>query len=282
MLRAGSICSDVRQVDFGSENSGQLDLCFFCGFTKSLHGNFVAGQVNTLVLLELFNQILGDACVEVVAAETVVTSGCKNFDNAVADLQNGDVESAAAQIVDHDLLIIFLVQTVSKSSCRRLVDDTLYIQTGDLAGVFGRLTLCVSEVCRNRDNCFGHGLSQISFCICFQLLKDHCRDLLRSIGLVVDFDFVIGAHLTFDGRDGAVRVCNRLTFCNLSDHSFAFFGKCDDGRSGACAFCVCNNNSLAAFHNGYAAVGGSKVDANDFTHNYVSSKYIKDDLFTND
>ena len=223
MLRAGSICRDVRQIDLSSENTGQLDLCFFCCFAKSLHCNFVTGKINAFRLLELVDQILGDACVEVVTAESVVASGCKNFDNAVADLQNGNVEGAAAQIVDHDLLIIFFVQSVSKGCCRRLVDDTLYVQTGDLAGIFGSLTLCVGEVCRNRDYCFRHGLSQISFCVGFQLLEDHCGDLLRSIRLVVDFDFIIGAHLTLDGSDGAIRVGNRLTFSNLSDHSLAFF-----------------------------------------------------------
>ncbi len=57
------------------------------------------------VLLELADQLLDDALVEVVAAQAVVAGGGQNFDNAVADLQNGDIEGAAAQVVDHDLLV---------------------------------------------------------------------------------------------------------------------------------------------------------------------------------
>ena len=33
------------------------------------------------------------------------------FDDAVVDLQNGDIEGAAAQIVDHDLLGLLLIHT---------------------------------------------------------------------------------------------------------------------------------------------------------------------------
>ena len=37
-------------------------------------------------------------------------------------------------------------------------DDTLYIQTSDLTGILGCLTLCIVEICRNSDNCFAYGL----------------------------------------------------------------------------------------------------------------------------
>ena len=42
-----------------------------------------------------------------------------------------------------------------------------------------------------------------------------------------------------------------VSFCNLSYKSFAIFCKCNNGRSCSCAFCVCYNNRLAAFHNCY-------------------------------
>ena len=81
--------------------------------------------------------------VEVVAAEAGVAVGGQNFDDAVADVQDGDIERAAAQVVDHDLLLGFLIDAVGQRGCGRLVDDTLDFQTRDLAGVLGRLTLGV-------------------------------------------------------------------------------------------------------------------------------------------
>ena len=45
-----------------------------------------------------------------------------------------------------------LIHAVGKSGCGRLVDDTLHVQTGDLAGVLGGLTLGVVEVGRDGDD----------------------------------------------------------------------------------------------------------------------------------
>ena len=181
VLRAGCICGDVRQIDVRGGNAGQLDLRLLGSLAQTLHCDLIAGQVDALCLLELVNEVLGDACVEVVAAQAVVAGGCENLDNAVADLQHGDIEGAAAEVVDHDLLIAFLIKAVCQSRCGRLVDDTLYIQTCDAACVLGRLTLCVGEVCGNGDDSLGHGLAEIALCVCLQLLKDHCGDLLRSV-----------------------------------------------------------------------------------------------------
>ena len=86
-----------------------------------------------------------DALIEVVAAQTGVAGGGQNFDDAVADLEDGHIERAAAEVVDHDLLLGFLIDAVGQRSSGRLVDDTLDIQTRDLAGVLGGLTLCVGR-----------------------------------------------------------------------------------------------------------------------------------------
>ena len=181
VLRAGCICGDVRQIDVRGGNAGQLDLRLLGSLAQTLHCDLIAGQVDALCLLELVNEVLGDACVEVVAAQAVVAGGCENLDNTVADLEHGDIEGAAAEVVDHDLLIAFLIKAVCQSRRGRLVDDTLYVQTCDAACVLGRLTLCVGEVCRNGDDSLGYGLAEIALCVCLQLLKDHCGDLLRSV-----------------------------------------------------------------------------------------------------
>ena len=67
--------------------------------------------------------------------------GGQNLQNAVADIQDGYIERTAAEVVNHDLLLGFLIHAVSQRSSGRLVDDTQNFQTCDLAGVLGSLTL---------------------------------------------------------------------------------------------------------------------------------------------
>ena len=52
----------------------------------------------------------------------------------------------------------------------------------------------------------------------------------------------------------------------MADETLAGLGEADDGRCGARAFGVGDDDGFAAFHNGNTAVGGAKVDANDLAH----------------
>ena len=198
MLRAGRVSGDIRKVDVRGGDAGQLDLGLFGGFLQSLHGDLVVRQVDALCLLEFGNKVIHDALVEIVAAEVRVAVGRQNLDNAVTDVEDGDIERAAAKVIDHDLLLGFLIDTIGQRCGRRLVDDTLDLQTGDLAGVLGGLTLCVIEVCRNGDDRLGDGASQICLGVSLQLLKDHSGNFLRGVLLAVDVHLVIGAHMTLD------------------------------------------------------------------------------------
>ena len=267
MLRAGGVRRDERQVDLAGRHAGQLDLCLFCGFLQSLHGHLVAGEVDAVLLLEGGNHPIDDALIEVVAAQAVVASGCKHFLHAVAHLDDGDIERAAAEVIHHDLLLFALVDAIGQSRGRRLVDDTLYIQARDLAGVLGRLALCVGEVCRDGDNSGADGFAQIGFCVRLQLLQDHCGNLLRGVALIVNRYFIIGTHLSLDGRNGAVRVGDGLALCHLAHHTLAGLGERDHGRRCARAFCVWNYNRLAAFNHGYTGIRCTKVNTNCLAHN---------------
>ena len=266
VLGAGGVRGDIGQVDLGGGHAGELDLCLFRRFLQTLHGDLVLAQVDAVGLLELGDQVVDDALVEVVAAQMRVAGGGQNLDDAVADVQDGDVEGAAAQVVDHDLLLGFLIHAVGQGRGGGLVDDTLDLQTGDLAGVLGGLTLGVVEVSGNGDDSLGHGAAQIGLRVGLQLLKDHCGDLLRGKLLVVNADLVALAHVALDGGDGAVGVGDRLTLCDLTDHTLAGLGERDHGRGRAVALRVGDDDRLAAFHHGHAGIGGAKVDTDNLTH----------------
>jgi hypothetical protein len=73
-----------------------------------------------------------------------------------ADLEDRDVERAAAEIVDGDALGVLLLEPVGQRGRRRLVDDSLDVEPRDSAGVLRGLPLGVVEVGRDRHDRFGH------------------------------------------------------------------------------------------------------------------------------
>jgi hypothetical protein len=81
---------------------GQLDLGLFGGFLQPLQRQLVLAQVDALLLAELVGQVVDDAQVEILAAEEGVAVGRLHLEHAVADFQHGDVEGAAAEVVDRD------------------------------------------------------------------------------------------------------------------------------------------------------------------------------------
>ena len=100
-------------------------------------------------------------------------------EDAVGDVEQRDVESAAAQVEDQDrLLLVALVQAVGQRGGGRLVDDAVDRQARDLAGLLGGLTLGVAEVGRNRDDGVGDGLAQVGLGVRFELLQDQGADFL--------------------------------------------------------------------------------------------------------
>ena len=243
--------SDEGQVDGGGGDVGKLNLRLLGSLLQSLHGHLIAAQVNALALLELVGYPIDNSLVEIVAAEAVVTGSCKNLLNAVAHLDDGNIEGAAAEVINHDLLIILFVYTVSKSSRRGLIDYSLDLKARYLACVLSRLTLGVGEVSGNGDNSLRDLLAEIGLCVGLELLKNHRGNFLRGVLLVVNLDFVIGTHLSLDGGDGSVGICDSLTLCDLADKSLAGLAECDDGRRCSCALGVGDNDGLAALDNRY-------------------------------
>ena len=274
MLRSICCCCDERKVDVCCGRAGQLFLSFLSCLTDTLHSHLVIGQIYTFLFLELGQDVVSYLLVEVVAAQTVVSCGGKNFDHSVADLDDGNIEGTAAQVVYHDLLLFLIVKAVSQGCRCRLVDDTFYIQACNLSCVFGCLTLSVIEVSRNSDNCFCYFLAQIVLCIAFQLLQDHSGNLLRRIFLSFNIYFVIGTHLTFDGTDRSLSVGDCLTFCRLTYETLTVFGECHDRRCGSLALCVCDNGRFSTFHNCYTAVCCTKVNTNNLAHDFFLLNHL--------
>ena len=255
---------DVGEVDVGLLDGREFDLRVLGRVPEALHRDRVFPEVGALFFAELVDQVVDDQFVEVVAAETVVAGGRLDLEDAVAELENGDVERAAAEVVDEHRGLALLVDTVGERARGRFVDDPEHLEAGNGPRVLRRLPLSVVEVGRHRDDGLFDLLTQVFLCVQFQFLEDHRRDLLRRVALLPDGDLLARAHLPLDGLDGAVRVRDRLPFCDGADQPLALLGERYDGRGGPAAFGVCDDRRPPAFHDRHTRVGRSEIDTKNF------------------
>ena len=92
MLRAIGTSRNERQVDIGCHHAGQFNLGFFSRFTNPLHGHLITCQVNAVLFLEFIGHPIHDAMVEVIAAQMGITGRGFNFEDAITQFQNGNIE----------------------------------------------------------------------------------------------------------------------------------------------------------------------------------------------
>ena len=178
MLWTGRVGRDVWQVDLGLARAGELNLGLLRRLLEALEGLLILRKVDPLILLELSQEPVDDALVEVVATEVRVAVGRLHLKDAVAKFEDRDVERAATKVVHGDLLFLLLVETVGERCCGWLVDDALYIETRNAPGILRCLSLRVVEVGRHRNHGLGDLLAEERLCIGLELLQDHRRDLL--------------------------------------------------------------------------------------------------------
>ena len=188
MLGAGRVGGDEGQVDVGRLDGGQFDLGLLGSLAQALQGHAVLGQVDAGILLELVDQPFHDAPVEVVAAEVRVAVGGLHFEHAFPEFQDGNVESAAAEVVHGDglLLLLILVEPESERRGGRFVDDALDLESRDLARVLGGLALGIVEIGGNGDHGFGDRFAQIVLGGLLHLLEDEGGNFLWGVHLFRD------------------------------------------------------------------------------------------------
>ncbi len=203
-----------------------------------------------------------------------VAVGGLDLEDAVTDVQDGDVKRPAAQVEDQNRLVGLLVEAIRQRRGGRLVDDADHVQAGDLAGVLGRLPLRVVEVGGYGDHRVGHLLAKVSLGVRLELLQDHGRDLFRRelfVGVrdldddavvlagldlvrhdlsLLDHLGVLAAHEALDRIDGVLRVDRRLPAGEVAHEALAALGERDDRGRGPGTFGVGYDNRLTTLHDG--------------------------------
>ena len=103
--------------------------------------------------------MINDHFVEIITTEVGVTGGGQNFENAIANLQNGDIKCAATKIENQNSFVALFIKAIGQRRRSGLVNDAEHLKASDLSSVLRRLALRIVEVRRNRDHCLGDGLS---------------------------------------------------------------------------------------------------------------------------
>ena len=285
---------DMTLVDFCLVGAGQFDLGFFSSFFQTLQRHFVLGQVDAMLFLELVGQIGDDPHVEIFTTQERVTIGGFYFEQAIIDFQDGYIERTTTKVINCNRLGLFLVKTIGQRSRCRLVDDAQHFKTGNLAGVFGGLTLSVVEIGRHGDHSLCHFLTQIAFSGFFHLTQNESRNLAGAVIFAVDLNpcvaiatvyDVIGyvffvflnfctvgttTDQTFYRENSVLGVRNSLTLGCLANQTFVV-GKPDDRWCCSRTFSVFNDAWLRSVHNCNAGIRGSQVDTDDFGHGNILS-----------
>ena len=224
-----------------------------------------------------------------------VAIGGFHFDHAFAHFQNRNVERAAAKVIHGNRLVLALVESVSKCRRRRLVDDSLHVEPGNLSRIFRRLPLRIVKIRRHRDYRLGHFFSEIIFRRLLQFLQDHRRNLRRSVFLPLRHhshvvalphypiwdhlqffaDLVIApSHKALDRIHRVLRIGNGLPLGDLPHQPFPGLGKSHHRRRSPTTFFIRDNLGLSPLHNRHAGVRSPQVNSNDLAHN-PSSNLVK-------
>src|SRR5213595_1778833 len=157
-----------------------------------------AGRIAGLEVLRIINEPTAAALaygMEKKGAGTIAVYdlGGGSFDisvleDAVADFEDRDIEGAAAEVVNRDRAGALLFHAVGERCGGRLVDDAQHFETGDAAGILGRLPLAIVEIGRNRDDRLRDRLAEIGLGRLLHLLQDEGADLRGRVFLAAALD----------------------------------------------------------------------------------------------
>ena len=232
--------------------------------------------------------------IDVVATQMRVAVGGEHLEHAIFDLEDRDVERAAAKVVDRDDAAIAAIEAVGERCGCRLVHDAQHFEPGQPAGVARRRSLRVVEI-------GGHGddgaidfeieltlLAEMIFRALFQFAKHERRDLRRRELTIVQpdaddasgftanperqqFRFVsdvinAAAHESLDRVD-APRRSRQQTSLRLAAHEEGpILAERHDRRHERIARRVANHLRHAVAHVRDEAVRRPEIDSYDITH----------------
>ena len=269
------------RFDLGLAHRGEIALGLFRRVLQALQRHGVAAQVDLVFLGEALHQPVDQTLVVVLAAQKGVARGGHDLEDAVGDVEDRHVESAAAQIENRNLAVDLLAEAVGQRRRGGLVDDANHVEAGDAAGVLGRLALTVVEIRRHGDHRLRQGLAEILLGDGAHFLQHVGRDFGNRKGLVAQPDAHVAVrsfhqrigHRRLDrlhrrrgprspdealDRPGRIfRIGHCLALGDVSHQPFAAFRQGNHRRRGLVAAAVGDDGGVDALKHGHARIRGS-------------------------
>mmetsp|Transcript_48717 Transcript_48717/g.91272 ORF Transcript_48717/g.91272 Transcript_48717/m.91272 type:complete len:527 (-) Transcript_48717:171-1751(-) len=193
----------ARLVGGAQGTLGLLDLA-----AQLLNGTLVLGHVLAMLLLEDLHEVLHHTLVKILSSQVGVTVGGHHLKDTVINGEEGNIEGSAAKVINQNVLLSLLVQTVGNGSRSGFVDDSQHIHAGNGSGILCGLTLRIVEVRRNGDHRMLHLLAQVVLGCLLHLGQHHGRNLLRS------HDLLFALHL--DGNHRLAALVHNLVWQELN------------------------------------------------------------------
>ena len=196
----------------------------------------VLAGIEALLLSELLGDQVHQPLVPVAAAQHHVAVGGQRDEFAAAGLDHRDVERAAAQVVDQDLLagLVPLQQALPEPERqgrrRGLVNDVQDFQPGDVAGILRPLAADFIEVGRDGDHDFLE-IADLPLGVVPQLVQDAGLDGLGRVLPVVEHLVIHPlAHLPLDAVGHVASLARQGLEGFLAHHDLRALEKHGTGR----------------------------------------------------
>src|SRR4029077_13949692 len=261
------------------------------------------GEVDLVGLQNLLVDESLQEIVDIVAAEMGVAVGREHLVNVAFtggdQLQDGNIERAATEIVHRHFAALLLVQTVGQRRRGRFIHQAHDFQAGQFARIFCGLALRIVEIRRHGDHRALNGLAEKRFGPVLQLAKNERRNFRRSEYLVAKLhaNYVVArridakweqpqfalhisttaSHQAFHGIDPALRLRQQTAARRLPNNDSAIWIDADHRRAKRAARRSRNTPRLSGLriHIRYQAVGCSEIDSDNSSHELVISDQLQ-------
>ena len=231
--------------------------------------------------LRLLDAPAEHALVEVVAAEHRVAARRDDLEHAARELENRQVEGAAAEVVDRVDAFGGILQAVGDGRGGRLVEQAQHVEAGQPRGVLGSLALGIVEIGRNGYD----GAAQAALQGQLRTLAQHFQDLGGDFDRALDarrganlqhagsIDEVVGrvldvrdvldaaAHVALHRDDGVFRIVGLPGLRRVAHLGAPVGQETHDRGQQRPSVRVGEHGRGAAAHGRYQRVGRAQVDA---------------------
>ena len=137
-----------------------------------LNGFRLLAQIGPCIAGDIIERDRDQEVVNVVAAQMGIAIGGDHLKDAFMQLENGDVEGSAAEIVDGDDAFFLAIETIGQGGGCGLIDQAQNFKARHASRILGRLPLSIIEVGRHGDHCLGHRRAKITFRVALELAQD--------------------------------------------------------------------------------------------------------------